>query len=565
LWQLWIYVSSTCVDLTAGAPTYLFYRYGKALLEVCDRFRKAKSEIAERVARIEALWLRTKLQLKLLRELAPLLDEEHRNIQDETLKVFASKLDLANTKLRSFLKKDGGNRALDNEGKVKSSRYALFGTSLDAAINELDTWQRMFDPSWYLIMKAASPRIDAELQALIPQPARLHVPITRAQSLRAALNDDTQVAVPIFLPPDGLDHIRVSAIPYCAASFGKRDNGSSNVILDHMTCPVQANTRIRKMNIRNLARKLSHTDPTTFGLLSCKGVIEQGRSQNQHNGFTMVFRVPQEYSEPQSLRSWLLSGESSHSLSDRFRIATQMAQSIGYVHTFGFVHKNVLPETILIFKSSESTIGSVSLVGFGNFRDAEGGTLRSGDTLWEKNIYRHPRRQGQIPQDDYIMQHDIYSLGVCLLEIGLWESFVVYEGNQTVPSPSTLLRVSENGLKSQQPSLIKDHLLSMTREFLPRRMGTIYSEVVETCLTCLDEDNTDFGNEQEFLDADGILIGVRYIEKVCFLLLFDEKALLSNPDHTSAQQHLHLNIYWSETNCTKSSSRWIRQERRSSG
>jgi serine/threonine protein kinase len=498
-------------------------RYGKALVEVCDRFRKAENEIAERAARIKALWLRTKSQLKLLRELAPLLDEEHRNIQDETLKVFLSKLDLATTKLQSYQKKDGGDRALDNERKVNSSRYAILRTSLDAAIDELDMWQRTFDPSWYLIMKAASPRIDVELQALIPQPARL--PITRAQSLRAALDDDRQVAVPIFLPPDGLDQIRVSAIPHCAANFGKRDNGSSDVILDHITCPVQANTRILKKNIRNLARKLSHTDPITFGLLSCKGVVEQGLSQNRHNGFTMVFRVPREYSEPQSLRSWLLSGDSSHSLSDRFRIATQLAQSVGYVHTFGFVHKNVLPETILIFKSSESTIGSVSLVGFGNFRDAEGGTLRSGDTLWEKNIYRHPRRQGQTPQDDYIMQHDIYSLGVCLLELGLWESFVVYEGNHTVPSPSTLVRFAENGLDSQQPSLIMDHLVSMTRELLPRRMGTIYSKVVETCLTCLDDDNADFGNEQEFVDADGILIGVRYIEKVCsLLLLFDEKA-----------------------------------------
>ena len=387
---------------------------------------------------------------------------------------------------------------------------------MDAAINELDMWQRTFDPSWYLIMEAASPRIDAELQALIPQQAHLHVPIARAQSLRAALNEGRQVATPIFLPSDGLDHIRVSPILHCAASFGKRDNGSGDVILDHITCPVQADTRTLKRNIRNLARKLSHTDPFTFGLLSCKGVVEQGRSQNQHNGFIMVFRVPREYSEPRSLRSWLLSGETDHSLSDRFRIATQMAQSVGYVHTFGFVHKNVMPETILIFKSSESSIGSVSLVGFGDFRDAEGRTLRSGDTLWEKNIYRHPRRQGQTPQDDYIMQHDIYSLGVCLLELGLWESFVVYEGKHAVPSPSALLGFAENGLDSQQPSLIKDHLLSMTRELLPRRMGTIYSKVVETCLTCLDDDNADFGNEQEFVDADGILIGVRYIEKVCF-------------------------------------------------
>ena len=29
------------------------------------------------------------------------------------------------------------------------------------------------------------------------------------------------------------------------------------------------------------------------------------------------------------------------------------------------------------------------------------------------------------------MQHDIYSLGVCLLEIGLWRSFVYYEGEDS--------------------------------------------------------------------------------------------------------------------------------------
>jgi hypothetical protein len=45
-------------------------------------------------------------------------------------------------------------------------------------------------------------------------------------------------------------------------------------------------------------------------------------------------------------------------------------------------------------------------------------------------------------------------------------------------------------------------------------MGTKYTQVVETCLTCLDPENTDFGDEEEFQDADGILVGVRYIEKV---------------------------------------------------
>jgi hypothetical protein len=44
-------------------------------------------------------------------------------------------------------------------------------------------------------------------------------------------------------------------------------------------------------------------------------------------------------------------------------------------------------------------------------------------------------------------------------------------------------------------------------------MGTSYGRVVETCLTCLDKDNVDFGDEKEFQDDDGVAVGVRYIEK----------------------------------------------------
>jgi hypothetical protein len=35
-----------------------------------------------------------------------------------------------------------------------------------------------------------------------------------------------------------------------------------------------------------------------------------------------------------------------------------------------------------------------------------------------------------------------------------------------------------------------------------------------TCLTCLEDENIDFGDEREFMDADSILVGVRYTEKV---------------------------------------------------
>jgi hypothetical protein len=62
--------------------------------------------------------------------------------------------------------------------------------------------------------------------------------------------------------------------------------------------------------------------------------------------------------------------------------------------------------------------------------------------------------------------------------------------------------------------LAKRALVDLARRYLPERMGTKFTQVVITCLTCLDDDNPDFGNPQEFQDEDEIRIGSRYIEKV---------------------------------------------------
>lgn len=59
------------------------------------------------------------------------------------------------------------------------------------------------------------------------------------------------------------------------------------------------------------------------------------------------------------------------------------------------------------------------------------------------------------------------------------------------------------------------HLLFLAQGELRKRMGTRYSDVVVICLTCLDAKNVDFGEKADFEDADGIEVGVRYIEKVC--------------------------------------------------
>lgn len=147
--------------------------------------------------------------------------------------------------------------------------------------------------------------------------------------------------------------------------------------------------------------------------------------------------------------------------------------------------------------SSPSDLGSAFLLGFDSFRHFNYQTLKVGDDAWERNLYRHPSRQGIQAQEAYIMQHDVYSLGVCLLELGLWESFVDYRAGTDDPDESksigARLGPSSGDFAFQagnvgQTSKIKDRLVQLAESRLPLRMGDRYASAVVTCfcLTCLD-------------------------------------------------------------------------------
>jgi serine/threonine protein kinase len=136
---------------------------------------------------------------------------------------------------------------------------------------------------------------------------------------------------------------------------------------------------------------------------------------------------PTKFDKPRSLRTILLANSYQYPLDDRFRLARLLARSVSFLHSSYVVHKNISPETILLLEDSQTGLDAPFLVGFEKFRRAQGRTYMSGDIYWEKNLYRHPKRQGEHPEEQYKMQHDIYSLGVCLLEIGLGASFVRFE------------------------------------------------------------------------------------------------------------------------------------------
>ncbi|KAF2163001.1 hypothetical protein M409DRAFT_68654 [Zasmidium cellare ATCC 36951] len=425
-----------------------------------------QNELSERIAHVECCWNRTRWQLEFIQRIWPTLSEDHQSIQEEILKVLKSKLESADKKLSKLLKRPSESTD-SNHGRPAVSRwkYLFVKSHLDETIKSLNKWQAMYDPSWYLIIRVASPIIDAELRS--PK---------------------------IAVSQDATDWFIVDPVP----------------------CLANAYVGLMTKDIRTLAAKLHHADPLTFGVLRCRGAVKVNRNSNgKLVAFDLVFETSTS-EKPRTLRSCLVQ-RTPHSLTERLELGRQLAKSVNYVHTLDFVHKNVRPDNLVGF--GDADLGLFYLVGFEQVRSAEGMTYLQGDTDWQKNIYRHPSRQGLSLDQPYCMQHDIYSLGVCLLEIGLWESFVVFGQDDQIPLPNTtMLQVSIEELRTKSPIQVKDLLVYLAKQDLPRTMGEIYSDVVVNCLTCLDEDNVDFGDSTDFEGNDGVAVGVRYIEKILLSL-----------------------------------------------
>ncbi|KAG4440556.1 hypothetical protein IFR05_003972 [Cadophora sp. M221] len=136
---------------------------------------------------------------------------------------------------------------------------------------------------------------------------------------------------------------------------------------------------------------------------------------------------------------------------------------------------------------------------------------RMGDVGWIRGIYQHPHRQGLQPQQRYNIGHDIYSLGVCLLEIGLWETLSVIKSETDAllvdandsydVSEQTMSDLYRNmALKQKlvgsdeiesidaltEPSTVAKVLVALGQFALPQRVGTEYANIVVACLTSLE-------------------------------------------------------------------------------
>lgn len=479
-------------------------------MEFCREQRRLERDIENISLVIEGVWIKTELQLHSLKRLwqsdtIELVLQNHYAKVIETLQVTLlaavskfSEVYIRNISAASFPKK---------------ARAVYLKKDLQKVVNDLEEWQRRFDPSWYLISRIAEPKVDRELERSAQASDTHTLRLSKIRhEIQQSSSESSASSTSIFVDSATIGS-SLESIPRTTAYLSSFTTDGRLALLDSANFAGDAPSPMKKTHIRDMARLLLNVDPMSFGLLKCEGVVE--RISSQDSQFQFVFEVPHGLTSPKSLRNIILENPQC-SLSKRVQLALQLARSVMFVHTTGFVHKNIRPETIIVF-TQDGDLGPSFLIGFEQIRRADSHTNYLGDLNWERNIYRHPVRQGLRLEETFTMQHDIYSLGVCLLELALWHSFVQIENDNTTPwAELDIERYFAEKDARRRGFSVKHQLVALVKDRLPSLVGDRYTDVVLACLRCLDHggDNVFTSPDAGIKDKDGMIVGVRYIETV---------------------------------------------------
>jgi serine/threonine protein kinase len=276
----------------------------------------------------------------------------------------------------------------------------------------------------------------------------------------------------------------------CKTSAAKGNTATESVLIEYKDYPpilgglehseivkMQSNLKTR---INQLAGLLSSSGSNKLGTLPFKGLVDQP-SKSRH-AFVFYFPADADISSPESLHSVIETPSSNNlwPLAARFKIAQDLARSIGAFHADGWVHKSVRSQSIAFFKhrsDKKLLLDSPYLVDFEYSRPESGSTLLLRDNNDEKNLYRHPEIQ-DVARSSFSKVHDLYSLGVVLLEISLWQT------------ARTMLKRTGLEPGAINPIGLQKMYIDRTKKRVAHLMGASYQSAVLACLESKYKDHT---------------------------------------------------------------------------
>ncbi|MCJ1401235.1 hypothetical protein MMC11_004447 [Xylographa trunciseda] len=243
------------------------------------------------------------------------------------------------------------------------------------------------------------------------------------------------------------------------------------------------------------------SESSDFSILPCIGHFED--PSTSRIGIVFSYPFSNQTLQPISLQDRLIQDRSQRKIRDlasRFAIAKALALSFYRLHSVGWLHKSFRSDNVLFFEPPDQDpydLAPPFVCGFDFSRQDTPAemtedvptVLLSQSTDRERAFYKHPdldRRQPIEPptKDDseetvnakvkaaealsrefrYRKAYDIYSLGIVLLEIGMWKP------------------VKDMGPSTQSVADWRHRLHDRLLVELRSRMGKKYFEVVERCL-----------------------------------------------------------------------------------
>lgn len=245
----------------------------------------------------------------------------------------------------------------------------------------------------------------------------------------------------------------------------RSDNETPTEFMCHLTWLLQA--PIRSDPFISRCRYRLHT-------LSCLGFIDDPFNTRS----LILYRAPQSHpfaSSPPSLHDLISKGPAAKmSLGARYSAARDLAATLLETHASGWVHGNIQSRSIAMLPRELNDLEPAPyFVGWGVLQPLEASSF-----LLEPNLYRHHDRFGR-PSVEYANEHDIYSLGIVLLELGLWQTMANIFARRLEKSPRFgIVQQGDLFLKIHNQTLDWANSIEIERE-----MGKTYAQIVLKCLT----------------------------------------------------------------------------------
>ncbi|GAP82493.2 putative protein kinase-like [Rosellinia necatrix] len=277
---------------------------------------------------------------------------------------------------------------------------------------------------------------------------------------------------------DGLVQQRILDVKEYGDKFGVFTWEGKPVLVEYRSyapespVPIELDDRTRDL-VDQLANLLHQPKEIVFRTPCCEGWVRQ----MQQNRVIFMFAIPETVDPtPVSLLKVLsVNDQAPPSLSQRFQLAVKLSRCISQLQLVKWVHESFRSENILFFPTlpnTEEPKGRLDLsepwvLGFEFSRPETYFSQGLEDICFLRDIYRHPDRQRH-PSQPFNKMHDIYALGVVLLEIGLWQEASSLEKSGFSRYP--------------EPHAIKKHIIRHAEKRLGAKMGGGYQSVVLKCL-----------------------------------------------------------------------------------